>query len=125
MGKLGLFFILFIYGMTAVAQTGDSTRVRENFKTGRVYGKVVDNKSNKGLEAASVQVFIVKEDSVGKQSDSLIGGMLSRPNGDFNFDNLPLIDTFKFVISAVGYRPVDMQVFVDPSSSFTERDLGE
>ncbi|MBC7826778.1 MAG: TonB-dependent receptor [Chitinophagaceae bacterium] len=109
----------------SVAQVGDSVSVRSQYKFGRVYGKVVDSKTNKGVEAASVQIFISMNDASGdKKTDSLIGGMLSRPNGDFNFDNLPLIDTFKFMISAVGFKPLQVEVFVDGSSTGVEKDLG-
>src|SRR5688572_675067 len=105
MRKSFLFVLFLCTGLFSVAQVGDSTMLQPNTKAGRVYGKVVDSKSNRGVEAASVQVFIVNDDSLGgNQTDSLIGGMLSRPNGDFNFDNLLLIDTFKFIISAVGYK---------------------
>ena len=98
---------------------------RRQYKQGRVYGKVVDGKTNRGIEAASVQVFILTNDGLsGRQKDSLVGGMLSRPNGDFNFENIPLIDTFRFAISAVGYKPIDLNVYVDPFSSILERDLG-
>jgi len=92
---------------------------------GRVYGKVVDNKTNKGIEAASVQVYLVTNDSSSrKTTDSLIGGMLSKPNGDFNFENIPLIDTFRFIISGVGFKPLQVDVFIDPILKGIEKDLG-
>ena len=67
-------------------------------KTTRLFGKLVDPKTGKGLEAASVQLFIAT-------NDSLIGGMLSKPNGDFSFLNLPETDSLRIVVSAVGYEP--------------------
>ena len=124
MGKYYLVGLLLFVSTFSFAQVGDSAVGAPRNMVGRVYGMVVDSKSNKGLEASSVQVFIVTHDLLtGSQSDSLVGGMLSRPNGDFNFDNLPLIDTFKFVISAVGYKPLELEVFVQPSFG-VERDLG-
>ena len=109
---------------SSAGQVGDPARVQLSTRTGRVYGKVVDSKSNKGVEAASVQIFVGTSDSLSGKTDSLVGGMLSRPNGDFNFDNLPLIDTFKFILSAVGYRPLEMNVFIDPQAGINEKDLG-
>lgn len=100
-------------------------QVQRQVKYGRIYGKVVDAKTNKGLEAASVQVYISTVNNLsGKETDSLVGGMLSRSNGDFNFDNIPLLDTFRFIISAVGYKPIEHNVFVDPRSAILEKDLG-
>ena len=114
--------LLVFYSSYVFGQSGNSPRSGST-QVGRIYGKVVDSKTNKGLEAASVQVFVSRADT-STAKDSLVGGMLSRPNGDFNFDNLPLIDTFKFMISAVGYKPLELQVFVQPAANGAERDLG-
>ncbi|MGZ5133582.1 MAG: TonB-dependent receptor plug domain-containing protein, partial [Flavitalea sp.] len=125
MGKSFLLIISLLGSLVCVSQVGDSIRARPQVNYGRVYGKVVDGKTNKGIEAASVQVFVSTNDSSsGKNSDSLVGGMLSRPNGDFNFDNLPLIDTFKFIISGIGFKPLQLDVLVTPSANSTGRDLG-
>lgn len=125
MVKMLLSVLVLCFSFCVNAQTLDPANVQQRQNTGRVYGKVVDSKSGKGVEAASIQIFVKIEDTLeGKQQDSLVGGMLSRPNGDFNFDNLPLLDTFKFLISAVGYKPVELDVFVDPSRSGIEKDLG-
>jgi outer membrane receptor protein involved in Fe transport len=124
--KRGLFLFLYVFLTCSVlAQVADSTAVQFPLKYGRIYGKVIDSKTNKGVEAASVQVFLRTKDSLaGVKKDSLIGGMLSKPNGDFNFENLPLIDTFKFIISAVGFKPLQLEVFLDPTLAFNEKDVG-
>src|SRR6187399_3198482 len=74
-------------------------------KTTRLFGKLVDPKNGKGMEGASVQLFIEK-------NDSLIGGMLSKPNGDFSFLNLPEKDSVRIIISAVGYEPWERVVLM-------------
>lgn len=103
---------------------GAELRPGARLRQAHVYGKIVDGKTNKGIEAVSVQVYILTNDgSSGKRRDSLIGGMLSRPNGDFNFQNIPLMDTFRFMISAVGYKPLQLNVAID-ASGILERDLG-
>lgn len=73
-----------------------------------VFGRIVDIQTNKGVEAASVQLYAVITDSVSHQErDSLIAAMLSRPNGDFNFSNIPLFSKLKLEASAVGYTLYD------------------
>jgi outer membrane receptor protein involved in Fe transport len=62
----------------------------------RLYGKLIDKKTGKPIEAASVQVFLAS-------SDSVITGMLSKPNGDFSFTDLNAGQDLKLVISAIGY----------------------
>ena len=70
------------------------------FSQQRILGKIMDEKTGRGLEAASVQLFVY--DSTGK--DSLIRGQFTRSNGEFAFEKLPQSDSFRVVISGVGYR---------------------
>ena len=73
-----------------------------------VTGKVVDIQNNKGIEAASVQLFAHIKDSVNLQTkDSLIAAMLTKPNGDFHFNNIPLSENLRLEISAVGFSLYD------------------
>ncbi len=77
---------------------------------GRFYGKIVDDK-NKGLEAASVQLIMNKMDQVTKQrKDTVISGMLTRANGDFSLEQLPIFGQYKLVISAIGYKSIEQKV---------------
>lgn len=68
-----------------------------------LFGKVTESKTNKGLEAASVQVFAVMKNEAGGKYDSLIAGMLTKPNGDFNFIDLSLPDSFSIKVTALGF----------------------
>ncbi|THU38019.1 TonB-dependent receptor [Niastella caeni] len=89
--------------------------------TGKLIGRIVDAKTNKGIEAASVQLFQ-------KNSDILAGGMLTKPNGDFDIINLSITDTFKLEATAIGYAKQEVIITFDKSgkgSGFTvEKDLG-
>lgn len=77
---------------------------------GRFYGKIVDDK-NKGLDAASVQLIMNKFDPALKQrKDTVISGMLTRANGDFSLENLPLFGNYKLVITAIGYKTIEQKV---------------
>lgn len=63
-----------------------------------LFGKVVDSKTNKGIEAASVQVFARVNNA-----DSLITGMLTKANGDFLFPNLAVPVKATIIVTALGY----------------------
>ena len=72
--------------------------------TNSILGRVVDLQTNKGINAASVQLFAVEGDSTSATSnDSLIAVMLTKSNGDFLISNIPSSATFRIEISAVGY----------------------
>ena len=80
-----------------------------------LFGKVTESKSNKGVEAASVQVFALMRNSEGEKYDSLIAGMLSKPNGDFIFTDLTLPDSFDIRITAQGFAENSKIVAMDRS----------
>ena len=65
-----------------------------------LYGKLLDKNTGKVLEAASVQLFLTRNDL----PDSLIRGMLSLHNGDFRLSNLTPGSQFRLILSAIGYR---------------------
>lgn len=71
----------------------------------QIFGKLVGSNSQKPVEAASVQLFVVKSQG----ADSLIRGMLSRANGDFKLEDLPA-DSFKLVISAMGFEDKEVRM---------------
>ena len=91
-----------------------------------VFGKVVDLQINKGINAASVQLFSPKSNSLHQTKDSLIAIMLSEPNGDFRFTNIPLLPNLRLEISAVGYTLYNHTFsFNNPGSkSVKHKDLG-
>jgi outer membrane receptor protein involved in Fe transport len=90
----------------------------------RIYGKVVDAGTKKGIEAASVQLFIFyKHPGSSSVRDSLAGGMLTRPNGDFNIENLAQADSIRVEITAIGYENYS-KVLVIGNNNTRERDLG-
>ncbi|WP_126971107.1 TonB-dependent receptor family protein [Gynurincola endophyticus] len=96
---------------------------------GKFYGKVVDQK-NKGIDAASIQLYILKFDPATQSTkDSLVGGMLTKSNGNFEVGGLPLNGKFKLYITAIGYEDQTNEVSFNfnPSSGQmpnTEVDLG-
>jgi len=85
-------------------------------QTGRFYGKIVDEKSGKGIDAASVQLISSKFDRVTRQKkDTIITGMLTQPNGDFSLENVPMMGDYKLAISAMGYAMREEKVsFITP-----------
>ena len=82
--------------------------------TTKIYGKVTDSKTKKGFDYVTVSVLAADR-------DSLITGMLSESNGDFDFDNLPF-GTYRVKASYEGYSPAIKKVTL--SASAPEQDLG-
>ena len=81
---------------------------------GHVFGKIVDSKTKKPVEFASVALFKAK-------NDSLITGQLTESNGEFSLDNLPF-GKFKLKISFLGYTTQEKEIMILPNS--LDQDLG-
>src|SRR5215212_4731046 len=81
---------------------------------GRLYGKLVDS-TGKGIGDASVMLLQNKYDSVSKKiKEVLLKGMTTQANGDFNFEELPIFRPLKLKISALGHKPIEQAVTIQP-----------
>lgn len=82
-----------------------------NMNIGRFYGKLIDSKTNKGVDAASVQLIQSKFDTVlRKRKDTIVGGMLTRANGEFSIENLSIGGNYRLKVTAIGYKTIDQKV---------------
>ncbi len=75
--------------------------------TGHFYGKIVDA-SNKGIEGITLQLKGSKFDpATKKNTEVILGTILTESNGDFSFENLPVMGNFKLIVSGVGYKKLE------------------
>ncbi|MES1217682.1 MAG: outer membrane beta-barrel protein [Bacteroidota bacterium] len=82
--------------------------------TGSFYGKIVDSLTNKPIELASVQLVQNRFDTVKKvRKEVVVGGMLTKANGEFTIENVPVFGQFKLRISVVGFKPTERNVSFD------------
>jgi outer membrane receptor protein involved in Fe transport len=78
---------------------------------GRFYGKIVDSLTNKPVELASVQLIQNRFDSVKKvRKDVVIDGMLTKANGEFSLENVPVFGQYKLKVSVVGFKAIEKPV---------------
>ena len=83
----------------------------QNFNQGHFYGKVVDSKTGKGIDGASVQLLGSKADSATKKLVPLtIKAIISESNGDFSLESLPVMGDFTLRVSAVGFKQTEQKV---------------
>jgi len=102
---------------------------------GHFYGRIVDAKTHKGIDGASVQLVMSVNNPVTKtMRDSIVRGMITGKNGDFSFTNLSLAGAYQLNITAIGYKIVNEKAGFslnpgkrsDPEQriSAAEKDLG-
>ena len=85
---------------------------------GHFYGKIVDAKSNKGVDGVSVQlVRSVFNPATQSYKDSVVDGLITGSKGNFSFENLPLMGQYRLKITAVGFKIIDQKVSFDLKSA--------
>ena len=85
---------------------------------GRFYGRIQEANSNKGIQAASVQLIVSKFDTVTKKKiDIIVSGQLTKSNGDFSLEGLSIMGQYKLKITAIGFLTLEKPVKFDVAAS--------
>jgi outer membrane receptor protein involved in Fe transport len=81
-----------------------------NRNVGRFYGKIVDE-NGKGVGYATVQLLGMRFDTVSRTlQEYLISGQITKDNGDFSLENLPIAGDFTLKVSFIGYAEIEQKV---------------
>lgn len=107
---LGLSFLCILPSPLSHAQRPEGTPP----STGKVHGRVLDASSRKPAEFATIALFTLG-------NDSLVGGTIVRPNGDFSVEKLPLAP-LRVEVSFIGYRTLKQDVILGKERA--EADMG-
>lgn len=100
----------FSYSNAQFPAGGGQNRGGGNMNIGRFYGKIVDAKTNKPIDAATVTLVQNRFDSVTrKRNEVIVGGQLTKANGDFSIENLALFGNYKLKVSAIGYTTIEQK----------------
>ncbi|MBV9987800.1 MAG: TonB-dependent receptor [Chitinophagaceae bacterium] len=85
----------------------------QNMNVGHFYGKIVD-KNNKAIEGVTVQLVGNRFDTATKKmKEATLNTQITKANGDFSFENLPVMGNFKLKLSALNYKAVEKPVKFD------------
>jgi hypothetical protein len=106
----------FAQGPPAGKGGADMMKAMKDIK-GRVYGKIIDAKTKKPVEYASVVVLWYNK-------DSLMGGSLTKENGEFAVENLPAMGGFRFRVTQIGYKKFEQKIYIQLPNKL-EQDLGD
>ncbi len=102
-----LLFCFSILQLTAQMPGGGNAQMN----MGRFYGKIVDSKTGKPIDAASVQLLQNKFDSVSKtRKDVIVNGQLTLPNGDFSLEGLNIMAQYTLKFTAIGYKTIEQKI---------------
>jgi outer membrane receptor protein involved in Fe transport len=120
--KKFLLFITVILALSVRSQAPAGGANKDMMKAlkdikGRVYGKIIDAKTKKPIEFASVVVLWYNK-------DSLLGGSLTQENGEFNIENLPPMGGFRLKATQIGYKTFETKFYLQLPAKL-EVDLGD
>jgi outer membrane receptor protein involved in Fe transport len=105
------FFFLLAWPAMAQWPTGGGGGKGMNTNVGHYYGKIIDSLTGKPIEYAVVQLFGNKYDSTTKSMKyGLLTGDLTRANGEFSLENLPIFGTLDLKITGLGYITREQKV---------------
>ena len=120
MKKILLLLAVIIYTGSAMAQMpggmpgGMAGNGMGPGNIGHVYGKLTDTDS-KPVNGASVMLMRKKMDSATKKiKEVLVKAMITKANGDFSFDELPVMGGFQLKISSSGFKATEQAVSFMP-----------
>jgi outer membrane receptor protein involved in Fe transport len=116
MRKIYILFVLILAGYIALAQnpTGGRNGGQRQQINGSFYGKLIETKSGKPVEYASIQLIQNKFDTVTKtRKEVVIAGMLTKANGEFSLENIPVFGQYKLKVTAIGFKPYEQAVKFD------------
>jgi len=107
-------YIGFSQGTTPGGNRPAGSSGNRQIPTGTMYGKIIETKTGKPIEYASVELVQNKFDSVSKKrKDVTITGMITKANGDFSLENVPLFGQMKLKVTIVGFKPYEQAVSFD------------
>ena len=92
--------------LTSMAQVPTAARAGggATMNMGHFYGKIVDA-NKKAIDGVTIQLKGSKFDPTTKKTtEPILGTMLTATNGDFSFENLPVMGNFKLIVSGVGFK---------------------
>jgi uncharacterized protein YdeI (BOF family) len=107
---IGLFVSTILFAQMPGGNQGNRGGMAQQLKGG-FYGKILDSITEKTIDAASVQLIQNRYDTVTKKrKEVIIGGMLTRSNGEFNIEGVPVMGQYKLKISAIGFKNFEKNV---------------
>lgn len=134
MRKIWLMFVIVAAAWSVEAQVpdlgGNGRQRRGGFgggqsaNIGHFYGRVVDTRTDKGIDGVSIQLIQSKFDTVTrKRRDTVISGMITGRKGDFSLENLPIFGNFRLKITAIGYGTYEQKVAFDMKMGGSRGDM--
>lgn len=103
--------LVLLFSFSAYAQRPGGPGAPGANRTGHFYGKIIDSKTNKGLDGATVLLMGSRFDSATKKNvEQVLRTVITETNGDFNIDNVPVQKSYQLNVSAIGFKSISEKI---------------
>jgi outer membrane receptor protein involved in Fe transport len=114
---LSFFFAFIGIAQAPAGRGGPGAKAGAPPSIGRVYGKITDS-AGQSIGAVSALVLRSTVDTATKKKKLvLIKGMDTKANGEFNFEDLPIVTALVLRASATGYKTRDIPFNITPAGA--------
>ncbi len=86
---------------------------------GRAYGKVTDSTGQPMGAASALILKSITDSATKKKRLVLVKGMETKANGEFDFEDLPIVTQLVLRLSATGYKSQDQSFMIVPAAAAT------
>lgn len=119
MKKLVAITIMLVTSLLGVAQMPGGMPQGAPINAGHVFGKITDE-NGKAVSGASVLLLQKKMDTTTKKmKDVLLKAAVTKSNGEFNFEELPVMGNLTLQISGTGFKTYEAPVSFMPKMNGT------
>src|SRR5882762_8134375 len=84
---------------------------------GRVYGKVTDSTGQPMGQVSALVLKSTVDPTTKKKKLVFLKGMDTKPNGEFDLEDLPIASPLVLKVSATGYKPQDVSFMIIPAAA--------
>ncbi|NIM34356.1 MAG: TonB-dependent receptor [Hydrotalea flava] len=125
MKQLLIFIIAVTLSFSGFSQMPGMGKAQAAANIGHIYGRVLDS-AGKTIHDATVLLLHTRMDAATKKmKEVLFKGITTKANGDFSFEELPIIGTLKLKISATGFKSIEQNVSFSMPKPATQPAMGD
>ena len=107
------------FAQAPAGKGGPGAKMQAPPSIGRAYGKVTDSTGQPIGQASALVLKSVTDTATKKKKLVLFKGIETKANGEFDFEDLPIVTQLVLRISATGYKAKDLSFMIVPASAST------
>ena len=105
------------FAQAPAGKGGPGAKMQAPPSIGRAYGKITDSMGQPMVQATALVLKSITDTATKKKRLVLVKGMETKTNGEFNFEDLPIVTQLVLRVSATGYKAKDLPFMIVPAGT--------